>query len=131
MLIKKVANIVIIHRYLSREVTASLLVVITVLLLAFLSQQVVRYLNYVAVGKIPTNVLLELISFEVPYLLSLLLPLALYLGIILAYGRLYADNEMAILQLCGFNQNRLVRKKDMCGIISYIGNNDALRVLVD
>lgn len=98
----------IISRYLTREVTNTLLVITLVLLLAFLSQQVVRYLNYVAIGKIPTNVLMLLVSYEVPYLLAFLLPLGLYLGIILAYGRLYADNEMSILQMCGFGNRRLM-----------------------
>lgn len=99
----------IVKRYLTREVFNNLLAVICVLMLAFLSQQLVRYLNYVAIGKIPTNVLLELVSFEIPYLLAMLLPLALYLGILLAYGRLYADNEMAILNMSGFGDRRLLR----------------------
>lgn len=99
----------IVTRYLSREVFHTLIAVTMILLIAFLSQQVVRYLNYVAVGKIPTNVLLQLVSFEVPYLLALLLPLGLYMGVLLAYSRVYADNEMAILQMCGFGDLRLLR----------------------
>lgn len=99
----------IVTRYLTREIVNALLVVTTVLLLAFLSQQLVRYLNYVAIGKIPTDVLLLLVSFEIPYLLALLLPLGLYLGILLAFGRLYADNEMFILQMCGFGNRRTLR----------------------
>lgn len=99
----------IIKRYLTREVVYTMLAVITVLMLAFLSQQIVRYLNYVAIGKIPTNVLLELVSFEVPYLLAMLLPLALYLGILIAYGRFYADNEMSILNMSGFGDKRVLR----------------------
>lgn len=99
----------IITRYITREVMTALIAVITILLLAFVSQQVVRYLNYVAVGKIPTNILLELVSFEVPYLAALLLPLALYLGILLAYGRLYADNEMAVMQMSGFGEKQIMR----------------------
>lgn len=98
----------IITRYLVREVLTAACAVITVLLLAFLCQQVVRYLNYVAIGKIPTSLLLQLVSFEIPYLLALLLPLALYLGILLAYGRLHIDNEMAILHLYGFGKKRVI-----------------------
>jgi lipopolysaccharide export system permease protein len=100
---------VIIKRYLTKEVMGSLMAVITVLMLALLSQQVVRYLNYVAIGKIATSVLLQLVSFEIPYLLALLLPLALYLGILLAYGRMYAEQEMAILSMSGFGDRRLLR----------------------
>lgn len=99
----------IISRYLTREVLNALLAVTIVLLLAFLSQQIVRYLNYVAIGKIPTAVLFQLVSFEIPYLLAILLPLGLYLGILFAYGRLYADNEMLILQMSGFGNRKIIR----------------------
>lgn len=108
---------VIISRYLAREVVYTLLAVTTVLLLAFLSQQVVRYLNFVAIGKIPTSVLLQLVSFEAPYILSLLLPLGLYLGILLAYGRLYADNEMAILHMVGYGNGRVLRLTAMIALV--------------
>lgn len=106
----------IINRYLTREVTNMLLVIVSVLMLAFLSQQIVRYLNYVAIGKIPTSILLELVSFEIPYLMALLLPLALYLGILLAYGRLYADQEMAVLQMSGFGTKRILRLTAAIGL---------------
>ncbi len=99
----------IISRYLAREVVNTMLAVTLVLLLAFLSQQVVRYMNYVAIGKIPTDVLLLLVSYEIPYLLAFLLPLGLYLGILLTYGRLYADNEMSILQMYGYGNRRILR----------------------
>lgn len=99
----------IISRYLTREVLNTLLAVTIVLMLAFLCQQTVRYLNYVSIGKVPIDIFLELISFEIPYLLALLLPLGLYLGILLAYGRLYTDNEIAILQMCGFGSERIMR----------------------
>lgn len=99
----------IISRYLVREVVNSLLIITAILLLIFLCHQTVRYLNYVALGKIPIRVLLKLISFEIPNLFALLLPLGLYLGIMLAYGRLYVNNEMAILQMSGFNSRRLLQ----------------------
>ena len=87
----------IISRYLLKEVLASLLAVTIVLLLIFLSNQLVRYLSYAASGKIAAHLVVQLMGFEIPYLLALLLPLGLYLGIILAFGRLYADSEMAVL----------------------------------
>jgi lipopolysaccharide export system permease protein len=108
---------VIIARYLTREVVYALLAVTVVLLLAFLSQQTVRYLNFVAIGKIPTSVLLQLISFEAPYILSFLLPLGLYLGILLAFGRLYGDNEMAILQMVGYGNKSLLRLISLIALV--------------
>lgn len=99
----------IIKRYLTKEVIMTMMAVITVLMLAFVSQQIVRYLNFVAIGKIATSVLLELVSFEIPYLLAILLPLALFIGILLAYGRMYAEQEMAILSMSGFGEKQVRR----------------------
>jgi lipopolysaccharide export system permease protein len=92
-----------------REVFNTLVAVTFVLMVVFFCQQMVRYLNYVSLGKVPIGVFLKLSSFEIPYLLALLLPLGLYLGILLAFGRLYADNEIAILQICGFKNEHFMR----------------------
>lgn len=98
----------IISRYLTKEILLTLLAVTSVLLLLFLSNQLVHYLSFAASGKIATNILFELMGLEVPYLLSLLLPLGLYLGIILAFGRLYADSEMSVMHACGLSVNHLM-----------------------
>lgn len=99
----------IIFRYLTKEVLTVMFAVTIVLLLLFLSDQVIRLLNYAASGKLPTGILWQLVGFEIPYLLSLLLPLGLYLSIILAYGRLYADNEIPVLFACGLSVNALFK----------------------
>lgn len=97
----------IISRYLTKEVFNTLLAVTFVLLLIFISQQLVRYLSYAASGKIAANILFQIVGFEIPNLLALLLPLGLFLGIILTYGRLYADNELRVLHACGLSVKRL------------------------
>ncbi len=100
--------LMIISRYLIKEVFHTLLAVTFVLLLVFISQQLVRYLSYAASGKIAANILLQIVGFEIPYLLALLLPLGLFLGIILTYGRLYTDNELRVLHACGLSIKRLI-----------------------
>jgi len=108
---------VIISRYLTKEVLNTLLAVTFVLLLIFLSNALVRYLGYAAAGKLAANILFQLMSFEIPYLLALLLPLGLYLGIILAYGRMYADSEMRVLHACGLSTNRLIAITSMLAFV--------------
>lgn len=98
----------IIFRYLFKEVTTVLLVITTLLLFIFLSNQLVRYLGYAADGRLISTLLFHLILLEIPQLLALLLPLGLFLGILLAYGRLYVDNEMMVLNACGFTRMQLV-----------------------
>ncbi len=99
----------IISRYLIKEVCYALLAVTLVLLLVFLSNQLVRFLSYAASGKIAANILFQIMGFEISFLLALLLPLGLYLAIIATYGRLYADNELRIMQTSGFSTQKLVR----------------------
>jgi lipopolysaccharide export system permease protein len=97
----------IIARYITKEIIYTLLSITIVLLLALLCQQGVRYLNYAAVGKIPTAVLLKLVSFEIPYILAFLFPLGLYLALLLTYSRLYAESEMVILQQYGYHHRQI------------------------
>lgn len=97
----------ILSRYLKKEVLATLLAVTLVLLLMFLSNALVRYLRYIAAGKVSANILFNLIGLEIPYLLAFLLPLGLYLGIIVAYGKLYADSELRVMHACGLSIGRL------------------------
>jgi lipopolysaccharide export system permease protein len=98
----------IIFRYLTREIFAALSAITAILLLIFLSNQFVRYLNQAAAGKFAGTLLLQLMAIEIPHLLAVLLPLGLFLGILLAYGRLYADNEMTVLSACGFSRLQLI-----------------------
>lgn len=107
----------IINRYLYKEIIGALLGVTLVLLLVFLSNQLVRYLGYAASGKLAVHFLLQLLGCEVPYLLALLLPLGLYLGIILAYGRLYADSELPVLHACGFSLTRLLKVTSLFALV--------------
>jgi len=110
----------IILRYLTKEVLNAVLGVTLILLLILLSDQLVRFLSYAAAGKLSANILLQLMGFEIPYLLALLLPLGLYLGIIMAYGRLYADNEMLVIQGSGFSPRRLLNLTALLGAIAAI-----------
>lgn len=99
----------IISRYLKKEVIATLLAVTLVLLLIFLSDRLVRYLSYAASGKIAASLLFQLMGFEIPYYLALLLPLGLFLGVILVYSRLYTDNELRVMHACGMSVRHLMR----------------------
>lgn len=99
----------IISRYLTKEVFQALFAVTFILLLIFLSNQLVRYLSYAASGKIPASILLQLMGLEIPYLLAVLLPLGVYLGILFVFGRLYADNELRVMQAYGLSTQKLIK----------------------
>lgn len=98
----------ILFRYLAREVLGTFLVISLVLLLIFVSNQFARYLTLTAAGKLMGMQLLHLLVLEIPQLLSIIFPLAFYLSIILAYGRLYVDSEMLVLSACGLSPKKLL-----------------------
>ncbi|HAF91378.1 LPS export ABC transporter permease LptF [Pseudomonas sp. S5(2021)] len=98
----------IVFRYLSRELLITLSAVSAVLLVIIMSGRFIKYLAQAAQGLLDPGVLLLIMAFRLPGFLQLILPLGLFLGILLAYGRLYLDSEMTVLSATGMSQRRLV-----------------------
>lgn len=99
----------IVFRYFAREVYATVFSVTLVLVFVFLIQQSVRYLGMAANGHIAATAIFTLMGLELPYLLGLLLPLGLYFGVLIAYGRFYADHEMTVLFSSGMSRAQLTK----------------------
>jgi lipopolysaccharide export system permease protein len=100
---------VIVFRYFARSVLTSTVAVCAVLMLVIISSRFVKYLADAASGKLDPGVLLAIIGFRIPGFLELVLPLAFFLSILLAYGQLYVDSEMTVLQACGMGESTFVR----------------------
>lgn len=98
-----------IFRYLFREVLLATVAVTAVVMLIVVSARFVRMLAHAAAGEIAGNILFTILFYRLPNFVELILPLGLFIGIILAYGRLYEDSEMAVLRACGFSDTRLWR----------------------
>ncbi|MCH1917852.1 LPS export ABC transporter permease LptF [Shewanella sp. A3A] len=94
----------IVFRYLIREVLKSQAAVLSVLLAIFISQQFVRILADASDGDFPASIVMKLIGLNMPELAGLILPLSLFLGILLAHGRMYAENEMVIFHSVGISE---------------------------
>jgi lipopolysaccharide export system permease protein len=98
----------IVFRYLSREVMITLSAVSAVLLVIIMSGRFIKYLAQAASGALDPGVLFMIMGFRLPGFLQLILPLGLFLGILLAYGRLYLESEMTVLSATGMSQQRLL-----------------------
>lgn len=98
-----------IFRYLAKEIFITLTALTAILLLIFMSNQFVQYLNRAAAGNIPGMIIMKLMMLELPNLMGLLLPLGFYIAILIAYGRLYAESEMTVLQACGYGPSQLIK----------------------
>ncbi len=98
----------IIFRYLSREVLVTLSAVSAVLLVIIMSGRFIKYLAQAAQGVLDPGVLFMIMGLRLPGFLQLILPLGLFLGILLAYGRLYLESEMSVLSATGMSRQRLL-----------------------
>ncbi|KGK43065.1 permease [Nitrincola sp. A-D6] len=98
----------IIFRYITREVLVSTLAVTAVLMLIITSARLIKYLTDAAAGKLEAGAVFLVLLYRMPGFLELLLPLGLFLGILLALGRLCLDSEMVVLRATGFSGNRLL-----------------------
>jgi lipopolysaccharide export system permease protein len=98
----------IVFRYLSREVLMTLSAVSAVLLVIIMSGRFIKYLAQAAQGVLDPGVLFLIMGYRMPGFLQLILPLGLFLGILLAYGRLYLDSEMTVLSATGMSNRRLL-----------------------
>ncbi|GLQ32092.1 LPS export ABC transporter permease LptF [Litoribrevibacter albus] len=99
----------IIFKYLARQVIVNMLAIISILLMIIVSARLVKYFRYIAEGTLAPEFLLLFIGYRIPGFLELIVPLAFFLSLLLAYGRMYLDSEMAVLSSCGMSRQHLLR----------------------
>ena len=118
-----------IHRYLTREIVAvlvvALLVFIAILLLGNAFKEVLALLvsRQVSIGTVA-----RVLFLQVPWLLSFALPLGFLTSILLVYGRLSADQEVVALRAGGVSLASaswpVVGLAIVCCLISLVINTD-------
>lgn len=99
----------IIDRYLARELLVSFIGATAILLLVTVGGNVADLLNKIARGKIPAELLFSLIGLHTVEALTVLAPLAVFIGVQLGYGRLYRESEMAVFSASGLSVTGLLR----------------------
>jgi lipopolysaccharide export system permease protein len=98
-----------IERYLLRQFALSVAAVAVVLMLVGMGGLLVDLMSEIARGKVPAVLLLSQLGLRSLQVLPLLLPLSLFVGLLLAVGRLYAQSEMAVLASVGLGSRQLWR----------------------
>jgi lipopolysaccharide export system permease protein len=96
-------------RYLCREFTQSFLATLIILLMVSVGGVMADLLGKVADGRVPARLLLSQLGLQFLGYMPYILPLALMLGLLLAFSRLYRDSEMAVLTGTGIGPTRLLK----------------------
>lgn len=95
----------IIRRYLVKETLKTQGAILFILLLIFFSQKLIRILSSAIEGNIPRDLIMPLLVLGVSNMADLILPLSLFLGVLVTFGRLYSDSEMVAMHACGVKKN--------------------------
>lgn len=99
----------ILRRYMTRQVASTTALVLGFLVMLLLGGRMIRYFGIAAEGKLDVGLLFTIIGYNLPYFLELVLPLSFFIGLMLVFGRLYVDHEMAVLNGSGISRGRLAR----------------------
>jgi lipopolysaccharide export system permease protein len=100
---------VIIVRYLIRETVKSQLAIFLVLFLVFFSRQFIQVLADASDGDIPAGLIMTLAGISMPTMGLLMFPLSIYIGILVTFGRLYAESEITVMNATGIGNKFLIR----------------------
>ena len=92
----------ILDRYLFREGLAAFSGALAVLLILLGTNQCVRILSAAASQDLPREAVLPMIGYTCLQYLPVIMPAALFFGLLLALGRMYRDSELPVIRACGY-----------------------------
>lgn len=99
----------ILQRYLYREWFLTLVAVTVVLFIVLMGVFLGELLNDMADGRTPSGLLGLQLLLHTPEALSSILPLAGFVAVMWGLGRLYRDQEMAVMRSSGFGWRQMLR----------------------
>lgn len=99
----------ILRRYMTRQVASTTALVLGFLVVMMLGGRLIRYFGIAAEGSLDIGLLFTIIGYNLPYFLELILPLAFFIALMLVFGRLYVDQEMAVINASGVSRGKLAR----------------------
>ena len=99
----------IITRYLTGEIIRSSAATVLILFVILMSNALGRVLSDIADGDVPQQALIPVLLSQSVNVFSLLLPVGFFLGIVFAFGRLYKDHEIVVMNACGMGYRQFYR----------------------
>lgn len=98
----------IIFSYLFKDILKSSIAVSLVLLLIVSSGRLAKYLTQASSGELAPELVFSIIAYRLPDFLPLILPLGIFVGSMLVFGRMYVESEMPALLAGGVSRVRIL-----------------------
>lgn len=99
----------ILQKYILREWFWTFIAATLVLLTVMIGVSFGELLNDVAGGRMPSGLLGALLLLKMPEVITTIVPLGIFISVIWGLGRMYRDQEMAVMRASGFNWRMMLR----------------------
>jgi lipopolysaccharide export system permease protein len=99
----------IIEKYLAKEIIKTFMAVMTVLFLILIGRYLGLYLAWAAEGFISASIVMPMLVLRSISALNLIIPIGFFIAVLLAFGRLYKDNEMTALAAAAVSKGYIMR----------------------
>ena len=104
--------------YIIREITSLFLLGITVFTLILLMGRLIKLTELVVSRGVPLSDVIRMITYLMPSFLVFTIPMAFLLAVLLAFGRLSADNEITIIKASGVSLVQIMPPVLFCALIA-------------
>lgn len=99
----------IISRYIRRELSYTVITVTAILVLIGMSNQIATILGKAVHGQLAKDAVLYIVAFSMPYFLTILIPIGVFIAVYTVFTRLYYEQEMIILQMSGIDNSQVIK----------------------
>jgi lipopolysaccharide export system permease protein len=99
----------VLYRYILQEIFSPFIVALFVFTGVLFLAKTLKLVDLVVNKSVPLSDILLLFSYVIPAFLELAIPMALLLGILLAFGRLSSDSELVVMRAVGISLKELAR----------------------
>lgn len=120
----------IIDRYVIRQVLMPLAIGLVVFTFIFIIEALREYVEPLVAKGVPPRVLITVLGTLIPQALALSIPMALLLGLLVAFGRLSSDREFVAMQACGVSLRRLLLPVALLSLLGWAATSYVMLVAV-
>jgi lipopolysaccharide export system permease protein len=106
-----------IDRYLLRQILPTIAVILFIAAIILLMERLMRLLDIAVGNGVSTLVVFQMLFYLIPYYIGLALPIALFLGVLLAFRKLSSQSELDAIHSCGIGMSRFIRSAVLLALL--------------
>jgi LPS export ABC transporter permease LptF/LPS export ABC transporter permease LptG len=110
-------------RYVIREILPPFVIAMLVFTFILIIPFIIELAEQMIAKGVPWPMLFRLMVTLLPSALALTIPMALLIGILVAFGRLSADREVVVMMACGISPYRLLRPLGVLALLAWAASS--------